>query len=63
MNSQGVIHRDIKPENILLDANHHIKIIDFGCSKKITPEQVYEQMNSSFDKGTTIYASPEELRS
>jgi serine/threonine protein kinase len=26
------IHRDIKPENILLDANSHVKLIDFGTA-------------------------------
>jgi len=27
--SLHVIHRDLKPENLLLDADFHIKIIDF----------------------------------
>ena len=63
MNSHGIIHRDLKPENILLKGKETVKIIDFGCSKKIHPNSVHEPINESYDKGTTIYASPEELRS
>ncbi|KAJ5079783.1 cell cycle protein kinase dbf2-related [Anaeramoeba ignava] len=31
----GFIHRDLKPENFLIDSKGHIKLTDFGLSKKI----------------------------
>lgn len=32
---EGVAYRDLKPENILIDANGHLKLVDFGFAKKI----------------------------
>ena len=43
---------DLKPENILLDADGHVKLVDFGFAKKIT--------NKTFTTcGTPDYLSPE----
>lgn len=36
----GIVYRDIKLENILLDAEGHVVLTDFGLSKEMLPEQV-----------------------
>lgn len=33
MHANGVIYRDLKPENVLIGADGHLKIIDFGLAK------------------------------
>ena len=62
MNVKGVFHRDLKPENILISKGMLIKVADFGCARSVNSTEISKINNFSLDKGTPIYASPEQLK-
>jgi serine/threonine protein kinase len=35
MHSKKIVYRDLKPENLMIAADGHLKITDFGFAKKI----------------------------
>jgi serine/threonine protein kinase len=53
-----VVHRDLKPANILLTADGHIKITDFGIAKITAREGA---MRTVGVMGTPSYMSPEQV--
>ena len=54
---QGVLHRDIKPENLLLNADHSLRLCDFGfaCSQPDEGEALTDYV------ATRWYRAPELL--
>ena len=53
--SLSLMHRDVKPENVLIFADGHAAITDFGVSRFVRPES-----RSYTDAGTMGYMAPEQ---
>ncbi len=52
---RGILHRDLKPANLMVDANGHAKIMDFGLAVLATSLAGYLQI-----AGTPDYMAPEQ---
>lgn len=61
IHSKGIVHRDLKPENIMVDAEDHIKLIDFGIASNPGARRItFAKLTNTM--GTPDYISPEQVK-
>jgi len=61
--SNGVIHRDLKPANIMVDAEGHARLTDFGIAHLLSGSGGGDETQTGELMGTPAYMAPEQRTS
>jgi len=59
LHDAGFVHRDVKPSNILVDADNHVRVLDFGIGRYFANTDTLSQSGEIL--GTVPYMAPEQL--
>ena len=57
--ARGLVHRDVKPANVLMGAEDHVYLTDFGLSRLTAQSRL---TRTGLFVGSTDYAAPEQIR-